>query len=296
MGAERHPGRDGPGAGGRIRQFRIASITKIFVAVVALQLAEEGRLSLDEPRPAIVPTRPLRPRDHPPTAQPHQRHPRLLPYRPTGQAACRQPRPPLDERPTWSPCIETTSRVPARHRLPYSNTNYVLLGEVITPSPDTAGLKQIRDRILDPLHLDHTYVAGFEPVRRPVLPGYFDLDATATVDNVETGEPGRRWKPRKVPRAHRVQRRDLLTFGDALFHGRLLQRRLCQPWWPRGRSIRATELRARAGDRAARLPDPIWGHGGFLPGFNRFWYVPSRDAVSSSSPTHPAPTRPTSPN
>ena len=58
----------------------------------------------------------------------------------------------------------------------YSNTNYVLLGEVIETVTGHGWAQEIRRRILDPLKLRDTYVAGFEPVRRPVIPGYFDLD------------------------------------------------------------------------------------------------------------------------
>ena len=53
-----HPERNGHGAVDPSATFRIASITKMFVAVVALQLVEEGRLSLDEPLSAYRPALP----------------------------------------------------------------------------------------------------------------------------------------------------------------------------------------------------------------------------------------------
>ena len=42
------------------------------------------------------------------------------------------------------------------------------------------------DRILDPLHLDSTYIPGTEPVPVRPLPGYFDTDNDGDEENVET--------------------------------------------------------------------------------------------------------------
>jgi D-alanyl-D-alanine carboxypeptidase len=74
---------------------------------------------------------------------------------------------------------------------------------------------------------------------------------------------------------------DLLTFGDALFHGRLLQQRTLQAMVAEGH-FHPRNSNCGLGLEIIR-PDYqtlIWGHGGFLPGFKSvLWYVPSRDAV-----------------
>ena len=57
MGADGTPERDGHTPVGTDAPFRIASITKVFVAVVVLQLVEEGRLGLDDPASRYAPTR-----------------------------------------------------------------------------------------------------------------------------------------------------------------------------------------------------------------------------------------------
>ena len=55
VGASGTPERDGHTPVRTDAPFRIASITKVFVAVVALQLVEEGRLGLDEPASRYAP-------------------------------------------------------------------------------------------------------------------------------------------------------------------------------------------------------------------------------------------------
>ena len=79
--------------------------------------------------------------------------------------------------------------VPRRHRLSYSNTNYVLLGQVIETVTGHGWAQRVRRRILDPLGLRDTYVAGFVPAHWPPIAGYFDLDNDGDFDDVETDEP-----------------------------------------------------------------------------------------------------------
>jgi D-alanyl-D-alanine carboxypeptidase len=163
----------------------------------------------------------------------------------------------------------------------YSNTNYVLLGEAIETVTGHGWAQEIRRRILDPMELRDTYVAGFEPVRRPVIPGYFDLDNDGDVD-VETDQPWTSLETSDGPAGSIVSTApDLLAFGDALFHGRLLSPETMPamtaegPFHPRftnyGLGLEITRPDYRT---------TIWGHGGSLPGFRSIlWYVPSRDAV-----------------
>ena len=154
VGASGTSERDGHNAVDPSATFRIASITKVFVAVVALQLVEEGRLDLDEPLSAYRPA---------------------LPY---GQVTIRQLLnhtsgiPDYSQTPNlgeelladrdrrWSSTevialIENNKpQFPAGTGYQYSNTDYVLLGEVISAVTGTSWAQQVRDRILDPLHLD----------------------------------------------------------------------------------------------------------------------------------------------
>jgi D-alanyl-D-alanine carboxypeptidase len=87
---------------------------------------------------------------------------------------------------------------------------------------------------------------------------------------------------------------DLATFGDALYHGRLLDAASLRtmtaerPFHPRNSNYGyGTEI-TRLGYGITVL-----GHGGFLPGFKSvLWYVPSRDltiaVLANDSTANPA--------
>jgi CubicO group peptidase (beta-lactamase class C family) len=114
------------------------------------------------------------------------------------------------------------------------------------------------------------------------VPGYFDSDNDGDVENVESGGPWPALESSEGPAGAIVSNAsDLVTFGEALFRGRLVQDSTLQamvtegPYHPRfsnyglGLEIMRPDYRTT-----------IWGHGGFLPGFkSALWYVPSRDAV-----------------
>ncbi|HEX5848183.1 MAG TPA: serine hydrolase domain-containing protein [Rubrobacter sp.] len=171
---------------------------------------------------------------------------------------------------------------PAGTGYQYSNTDYVLLGEVIGAVTGTSWAQQVRDRILDPLHLDHTFIPGIEPVPVRPLPGYFDADNDGDEENIETGRTWPALETSEGPAGAMVSNaEDLVTFGDALFHGRLLQPRTFHAMVTEGQH-HPPNSNYGLGLEIVR-PDYqtlIWGHGGFLPGFKAvLWYVPSRDAV-----------------
>jgi D-alanyl-D-alanine carboxypeptidase len=103
------------------RAFRIASITKTFVATVVLQLAAEGRLGLDDPVARWVP----------------------------GVAG------------TIRQLLNHTSGLTDSDQLApgsffYENRNYVFLGQVIEAVTGAPPQVEIKRRIIDPLRLRHT--------------------------------------------------------------------------------------------------------------------------------------------
>jgi D-alanyl-D-alanine carboxypeptidase len=262
--------------------FRIASITKVFVAVVVLQLVEEGRLGLDDPASRYAPDAAAWPvtirqllnhtsgipdfgmADSFGEELAARRDRRWTPAEAVGLVA--------DKKPTFAPGTDYS----------YSNTNYVLLGEVIETVTGHRWAQEVRSRILDALDLRDTYVAGFEPAGRPVIPGYFDLDNDGDFDNVETGQPWTSLETSDGAAGCIVSTGpDLLAFGDALFHGRLLSAETMRamtaegPFHPRFTNYGLGLEIARPDYRTT-----ILGHGGYLPGFrSSLWYVPSRDAV-----------------
>jgi len=262
--------------------FRVASITKVFVAVVVLQLVEEGRLRLDAPLGDVLPRSPYATvtirqlLNHTSGIPDYSQVPSL------GQQLL------ADRERRWSTAevlalVEGSKRpFPPGAGYAYSNTDYVLLGEVIRSVTGSSWAVQVRQRILDSLHLRHTFVAGAEPVPVPVLPGFFDADNDGDEENVETGAPWPALETSEGPAGAVVSTAsDLLVFGNALFRGDLLQ----ASSWASMKAEGAFHPRNSNYGLGLEILRPdyrttIWGHGGFVPGFRSvLWYVPSRDAV-----------------
>lgn len=264
-------------------QFRVASTTKLFVATVVLQLVEEGRLRLDDTVAAHVPgfvhARGVTVRqllDHtsgiPDYTRTEHFHEGLL----------------ADRDREWS-TDELLALVAGVRRdfapgtdYLYSNTGYILLGRVIDTVTGSTWAAEIQRRILDPLRLRHTYIAGSEPVPGGVLPGYVDEDMDGDVDNVETGRPWPALETSEGPAGAIVSTAgDLAAFGDALFRGRLLRPSTLKqmvaegPHHPRNSNYGLGVEITRPDYRMT-----VWGHGGFTLGFkSALWYVPRHDLV-----------------
>jgi D-alanyl-D-alanine carboxypeptidase len=266
-------------------RFRIGSITKVFVAVVVLQLAEEGRLSLDDEvsrhlpgtqAPGAVTLRQLL--DHTSGVPDYSAaDPRL------GATVLR------DRSRRWTPAELVAMAAQARPEFAagtdyaYSNTNYLLLGMVIESVTGTPWWVQVRQRLLEPLHLGDTYVAGAEP--RPggdgVVPGFFDADRDGEEENVETD--GAEWTSLATSEdaagAIVSTASDVTAFGHALAHGALLGADTltamlsAPPLHPDGSAYGlGLETKVLGGELT------VWGHGGFVPGFrSTMWHEPDRD-------------------
>ncbi|MFF4776440.1 serine hydrolase domain-containing protein [Microtetraspora fusca] len=184
--------------------FRIASVTKTFVATVILQLAGDGKLSLDDTverwLPGVVSGngndgRAITIRqllqhtsgihdDYPDytSAENFYQH-RYDTYTPE-QTVARAMRHRPDFRPgkDWS----------------YSNTGYVLLGLIIQRVTGHPWHKEVRDRIVRPLGLDHTFLPGTSPklpqphakTYQRFRPGEPLVDVTEQASLVSNGEAG----------------------------------------------------------------------------------------------------------
>ncbi|WP_202489796.1 MULTISPECIES: serine hydrolase domain-containing protein [unclassified Streptomyces] len=156
--------------------LRIGSTTKTFVAVAVLQLAGEGRLSLDDTVDAWLPG----------LVRGHGNDGREVTLRQLLQHTSGLPDYIGDVVPELSAAgyranrwTTYTSRqrvaLAMRHRpsfapgagWAYSNTNYVLLGLVIKAVTGQSWEHEVRARILRPLRLTHTLAPG----NRPFLPG-----------------------------------------------------------------------------------------------------------------------------
>ena len=189
--------------------WNIGSVTKTFVAVVTLQLADEGRLDLDAGISRYFPTLPGADRITPRQLLQHTSG--LHEY--NDQPAVLQ-----DMTRKWTPAeliavAEAAGRVDepgaAAH---YSNTNYIVLGELIEQVTGHPWTDEVRTRIVQPLGLTGTQlVADNAPVGYKLVNGSF-VDATSAADPSVGGAAGG-----LLSTDH-----DLLRLATALADGRLL--------------------------------------------------------------------------
>ncbi|MFY1691906.1 serine hydrolase domain-containing protein [Plantactinospora sp. WMMB782] len=159
-------------------RFRAGSITKTFVAVVVLQLVDDGRLRLDDTveewLPGVVPD------GHLVTVRHLLDHTsglydvrRTLPMPPRPEFFANRWR-------TWT-AAELVARAvahppafePPGRTFEYSNTNYLLLGQIVEKVTGESYGDEIRRRIIRPLRLTRTELPGTSPyIRGPHSRGY----------------------------------------------------------------------------------------------------------------------------
>ncbi len=192
----------------------IGSTTKTFLAVVVLQLAQERRLDLDATVERFFPDIPAASRIT--TRQLLQHTSGLSEYLHTSAVEG-------DARREWR-ARELIAVAVARGPVAepgtgyhYSNTNYLLLGEIVEQVTSRPWYAEVRTRILEPLGLRHTGYAG-EPAAPRLGAGYVIADR----DFVEATD---RWHPSIGGAAGAMYSTaaDLLVFIVALFEGDLLE-------------------------------------------------------------------------
>ena len=160
-------------------RFRIASVTKLFVATVVLQLVDEGAFELDAEVGLIEGGVTVRQLLNHTSGLPHgvEINELLEPYREN-----------LAHRPEWTP-RDMLGLIESRPRLSapgegwfYSGSNYVVLGLLVEETTGATLSEELRRRILDPLGLADTELPelsstpagltrGYLPADNPVLPG-----------------------------------------------------------------------------------------------------------------------------
>ncbi|NUR77957.1 MAG: beta-lactamase family protein [Thermoleophilia bacterium] len=240
-------------------RFRAASVTKLFVATVVLQLVAEGRLRLDEPVSHLLPD--LLPDGGRITIR------ELLAHR-SGLADVADDPEVLDgARSTWPPrrLIALAAALP-RTTAPdgafrYSSTNYLVLGLVIERVTGRGLASQLRSRIIERLGLaDTTFTPGRiagSHVHGYTLPAHQGVvDPTAEPRDLDTRSAAWAWAAGDLVSSAR----DLARFLAALLEGELLPRA----------QLRAMEhLQSRYGLGLAVYRTRCglaWGHTGNLNG------------------------------
>ncbi|MBT3154644.1 beta-lactamase family protein [Streptomyces sp. CHD11] len=241
----------GPGIG-RADHFRAGSVTKTFIAVVVLQLAEEGRLSLSDTVGKHLPGL-VRGAGHHGSALTLRS---LLTHTSGLPDFTADTRGALPVTPLQAVRIALTHPPAERGRFHYSNTNYVLLGLVVEQAAGRSYADETERRVLAPLGLTGTSFPG----SRTSLPRPHGRSYAADGTDVTLLDP------RVAGAAGEIVTTlaDLDRFYSALLGGELL---------PPHRLRDMLDTRAAHGAYGmglfpVTLPcgTTVWGHNGRVPG------------------------------
>lgn len=256
-------------------RFYIASSGKLATATAALQLVHEGRLQLDEP---VWP----RLKDMPGLAR--LRHiqsvtlEQLLKHR-TGLAeyytddfeaqARRQPDKRFSAAESLAFAVGERSQGKPGREHNYTNTNYVLLGELVERADRQPFEQALRQRIFSRAGMAHTSVGAYKT--EPRLAHGYSYDGDDQLRDISASG----WSAITGDGPLVTTAADYEAFLFALFRdGKLLPRalvaRMCTP--------QAEEPDSGYGLGCQVMQTPwgeAWGHNGSVPGFNAdTWYIP----------------------
>ena len=199
--------------------FRIASITKTFVATVLLQLVDEGAIALDAPisqfdldfpksanatlAELLGMTSGIFDYTHEDAFVDAYNADPLLPFTPDDALAMARRRAPL-----FAPGTDIS----------YCDTNTVIAGKIAELATGASIEQLLADRILTPLGLKETSFPTDSPIPDPVLHGYAQPEATSPLQDVTRSNPNVAWTAgAMISNLH-----DLQIWSKALATGALL--------------------------------------------------------------------------
>ena len=255
--------------------YRIASLTKTYVATVVLQLAGEGKLRLTDTverwLPGLVPkgnkitVHQLL--NHTSGLYDHERDPQVLKPYLSGNLGY-----------YWSPLRLVKLAVTRKARFApgaskissYSSTNYLVLGlivERVTGNPLGVELKR---RIFQPLRLTRTtYPTKQTQLPSPYAHGYFLLGGKPPLVDLSAFSPSLSGPAGAI--VSNVD--DVAGFYRALFAGRLLKPKLLKAMMKTIPGGPDSDLKQREGYGLERFPTSCgaaWGHSGSFPGYKNY--------------------------
>jgi D-alanyl-D-alanine carboxypeptidase len=263
-------------------RFRIASLTKMFVAVVCLQLVEDGRLDLDgaiaDWLPKDVGDRIANSKKI--TVRQLLNHTSGLPD-PYSEAFRRAVL--ANPAHKWQAkevveYAEGRSAAAPRGSFFYSNTNYLLLELIIERVTGNSLTTEIRQRISDPLELKDTFMEAHEAIPGGFVQGYQDWNEDGKPESVTKplindglglGDSG------LVSSASDIARFMQVLFGDgALLRSASLEKMM---------TLVESDQRGGYGLGMTYTPTvwgEAWGHTGKTTGFmSDIMYLPAHDLI-----------------
>jgi D-alanyl-D-alanine carboxypeptidase len=253
-------------------RFWVGSVTKAFVATLVMQLVAEHRLRLDDTVDRLVPGRlragrQIRLRN---LLNHTSGIPDYMSLEPWRSAVARNPRVVIPPRRLVSSAARLPLEFRPGSRASYSNTNYLVLAEVLERVTGRRLERLLRRRIFKPLGLTNTaYESGRRSLRRHQIHGY-DVSGPRRRD-VSLHGLGGPWADGAIV----SNARDLATFVGALLRGKLVPPPLVARMativpGSRGEGMGLYRLGSPCGRR-------YYGHTGGTPGYVTF-AAGSRDA------------------
>jgi D-alanyl-D-alanine carboxypeptidase len=200
-------------------RFWVGSITKSFVATVVVQLVAEHRLRLEDALSKLLPGRfrqgrRIRLRNLLNHTSGIANYMELEPWR---SAVARNPRVAISPKKLVSAAARVPLEFPPGSRASYSNTNYLVLGEILQRVTGQSVGTLLRERIIEPLGLTSTsYEGGRRTLTTDQIHGY-DVSSTQPVDVSEWSLGGPWADGALVSNA-----RDLAVFFMALLRGKVV--------------------------------------------------------------------------
>jgi D-alanyl-D-alanine carboxypeptidase len=261
---------------------RIASVTKMFTAVVILQLAQEGALSLDDPIKARLPAETIRGIENADSATIRQllnHSSGIASYTDRIDARVEERlKAKGNEDQTSARALDSVRGLPATFKpgkgCYYCNTGYLLLGLVAERATGRRMQDLYSERIFSPLGMKSSYFDPENPVHRGIARGYVEYEGSL-VDTTDTDGACRTPDGGIVSTVH-----DLATFIEGLFGGRLLDAKAFEGM------ISDTLVEKRFGIGSYGLGifkvvlwngQVMYGHSGGEYGYGaELWYIPAR--------------------
>ncbi|MEB3357882.1 MAG: serine hydrolase [Synechococcales bacterium] len=261
-------------------RFNIASITKPIVAATVLQLVQEGRLGLTDTLDQWLPdvAGQLASGDRVTVEQLLNMTSGIPDYTvPLVELAD----PSLLQRRWTSPeLLDLIADQPAQfepgEQFDYSNTNYLLLGEIIEQVAGAPLVDVLRDRIFDPLGMTNTFYAPQETVPGGFTQGYFDFDGDGVLDNTQDNLS---WTSAAGGVVSTTA--DIARFAQGLFKGELLAPDTLSRMLTGGGNF-SDQFTYGLGALVADDPNlgTFWGHNGGSFGWSSWMiYLPEQDVT-----------------
>ncbi|MFQ5769492.1 MAG: serine hydrolase domain-containing protein [bacterium] len=274
-------GMSNPAAGDSIAPdmlFCAGSITKTYVAALVLNLAEEGRLSLDDSLHQWLPSYPNI--DSTITIRQLLNHTSGI-YN-------------IVNNPAWLDSIFTN---PTRYWTPeevlltfvkepsfppgsdweYSNTNYIVLGMIIIEATQSKVSTELKSRFLDPLNLNSTFLFPEDVLQGDLAEGWSDLDHDGTLEGPVSAPDTAGYSSTWTASGVFATAEDVAKWAAALYGGEVLSQSYLQQMLTISPPSTAYGLGVA---RRHYFGRDLWGHAGDVVGYRTYMFYSPKDHIS----------------